>query len=111
MAQPEPQVAWGGYNYFYIDAGDQVAVFNGEYRSSLVVDPPDGRFPPLTRAAQEARQEAVARRAEFGEYDNPENRPLGERCIKSFGSNAGPPMLPTTSTTTITPSCRPPITS
>ena len=84
----------GGYNYFYIDAGDRVAVFNGEPRSSLVVDPPDGRFPPLTRAAQETREEAAARRAEFGDFDNPENRPRGERCIKSFGSNAGPPMLP-----------------
>ncbi len=81
----------GGYNYFYIDAGDRVAVFNGEPRSSLVVDPPDGRFPPLTQAAQRAREEAAARSAEFGAYDNPENRPL---CIKSFGSNAGPPMLP-----------------
>ena len=30
----------------------------------------------------------------MGEYDHPENRPLAERCILSFGSNAGPPMLP-----------------
>ena len=29
-----------------------------------------------------------------GAFDNPENRPVGERCILSFGSNAGPPMLP-----------------
>ena len=84
----------GGYNYFYIDAGDRVAVFNGEPRSSLLVDPPNGRFPRLTPDAREMREEAAARRAEFGEYDNPENRPLGERCIKSFGSNAGPPMFP-----------------
>ena len=84
----------GGYNYFYIEAGDRVAVFNGEPRSSLVVDPEDGRIPPLTATAREARREASARRRVFGQYDNPENRPLGERCIKSFGSNAGPPMLP-----------------
>ncbi len=84
----------GGYNYFYIDAGDRVAIFNGEPRSSLVVDPEDGRIPRLTPEAQQARREAAARRREFGEFDNPENRPNGERCIMSFGSNAGPPMLP-----------------
>ncbi len=84
----------GGYNYFYIDAGDRVAVFNGKPRSSLVVDPPDGRIPPLTPEARQAREEAGARAGQFGPFDNPENRPLGERCIMSFGSNAGPPMLP-----------------
>ncbi len=84
----------GGYNYVWIDGGDEVAIFNGEPRTSLVTDPPDGRIPALTPEARsrfvEQRQEA----SRFGEYDNPENRPLGERCIMSFGSNAGPPMLP-----------------
>ena len=83
----------GGYNYFYIDGGDRVAIFNGEARSSLVTNPATGRIPPLTPDAQQ--RIAEARRANrFGEYDNPENRPLAERCLKSFGSNAGPPMLP-----------------
>ena len=41
----------GGYNYFYIDAGDRVAYYNGEPRSSLIVDPANGRFPPMTAAA------------------------------------------------------------
>jgi hypothetical protein len=31
---------------------------------------------------------------QFGQYDHPEVRPLGERCLLSFGSSAGPPMLP-----------------
>ena len=84
----------GGYNLFYIDPGERVAVFNGEPRTSLVVDPPDGRVPGLS---EEGRERLAARRAaarRFGAYDNPENRPLAERCIMSFGSNAGPPMLP-----------------
>ena len=84
----------GGYNYFYIDAGDQVAIFDGQSRSALVVDPPSGRIPPLTPEAQRRCRELLERNREFGEYDNPENRPLGERCLMSFGSNAGPPMLP-----------------
>ncbi len=31
---------------------------------------------------------------QFGPYDHPEVRPVAERCLISFGSNAGPPMLP-----------------
>jgi hypothetical protein len=84
----------GGYNYFWIDAGDRVAVFNGQPRSSLITSPENGRRPALTQEAQQRIN--VARRAgpQFGAYDNPENRPMAERCILSFGSNLGPPMLP-----------------
>jgi hypothetical protein len=84
----------GGYNNFWIDPGDRVAVINGEYRSSIITDPPDGRVPAFTEQgrAKQAERQALNRR--FGQYDNPENRPLAERCLMSFGSNAGPPMLP-----------------
>ena len=82
----------GGYNYFWIDAGDRVAVFDGEPRSSLITRPEDGRVPGLTPEGRRRRMQAYGRLA--GEFDNPENRPIGERCILSFGSNAGPPMLP-----------------
>jgi len=84
----------GGYNYFWIDAGDHMAVVNGEIRSSIIVDPANGRVPPLTAAGREKQAERFRQSRRFGEYDNPENRPLAERCIMSFGSNAGPPMLP-----------------
>ena len=83
----------GGYNYFYIDAGDNVAVYDGEPRSSLVVDPDNGRIPALTESAMAAIAAERARDA-AGEYDNPENRGLGERCLLSFGNNLGPPLLP-----------------
>ncbi len=56
--------------------------------------PEDGRIPSPTPEAQQRRRERVEARAEFGRYDNPENRPVAERCILSFGSNAGPRMLP-----------------
>ena len=84
----------GGYNYAYIDAGDRVAVYDGEPRSSLVVDPPDGRIPEFTEAAKEARAAAAARTADIGDFDNAENRPMVERCLLSFGDNLGAPMLP-----------------
>ncbi|HET9948499.1 MAG TPA: hypothetical protein VFQ22_06235 [Longimicrobiales bacterium] len=84
----------GGYNVFFIDPGSRVAVFDGEPRSSLVTNPPNGRIPALTPEAQRRMSELAARRSRFGEYDNPENRPLSERCLTSFGLNMGPPMLP-----------------
>ena len=78
----------GGYNVFYIDPGERVAIVNGEPRSSLVTFPANGRVPALTDGA---RKRLMTLRQSF---DNPENRPLAERCIISFGSNGGPPMLP-----------------
>jgi hypothetical protein len=84
----------GGYNYFWLDAGDRIAIVNGEYRSSLIVDPEDGRVPTPTAAARAWATQRIASFRQFGQYDNPENRPLAERCLLSFGSNAGPPMLP-----------------
>jgi len=85
----------GGYNSFWIDPGDRAIRIDGKPRSSILVDPPDGRVPALTPEAR-ARQVAAAemRRKAGGDFDHPELRPLGERCIMSFGNNAGPPMLP-----------------
>jgi hypothetical protein len=57
-------------------------------RTSLIVDPPDGRIPPLT---PEGKRRADARRATAG-FDSYENRPLQERCI--VWTHEGPPMLP-----------------
>jgi len=84
----------GGYNYFFVDAGDAIAMYNGEPRSSLVVSPDNGRRPPLSEQGRSLLAASREFSAQFGTYDNPENRPLAERCIMSFGSNAGPPMLP-----------------
>jgi hypothetical protein len=84
----------GGYNNFWIDPGDRVAIVNGEYRTSLVVDPPNGKIPALTPEARKRGQDRLAAMKGRGQYDHPEFRPLAERCLLSFGSNAGPPMLP-----------------
>ena len=77
-----------GYNQGWKDPGTDVIDLNGEKRASILVEPSNGQFPPLTKAAAERR----ARRG--GAYDGPEQRGLGERCLLSFGSSAGPPMLP-----------------
>jgi hypothetical protein len=88
---PNPAVDVGSaYNEFWWDRGTTVATVRGEKRTSLIVDPPDGRIPPLTAAGQQrAAARAEARRQHPA--DGPEDRSLGERCLMF---NAGPPMLP-----------------
>ena len=61
-------------------------------RTSLIVDPADGRVPAQTaEAPQRAAARAQARRAR-GSADGPEDRALNERCLN--WTVAGPPMLP-----------------
>jgi hypothetical protein len=56
--------------------------------------PANGRIPPRTPEARQRAAESRELRSQFGLYDHPEVRPVAERCLISFGSNAGPPMLP-----------------
>ncbi len=84
----------GGYNGFWLDPGTSVIRIDGVARSSIIIDPPNGRLPPLTPAGQKRVGERAALAKTFGEYDHPEVRPLSDRCLTSFGSNLGPPMLP-----------------
>jgi hypothetical protein len=75
------------YNDFWWDFGTKAVKTK---RTSLIIDPPDGRIPALTPEAQKrgaARREAAERPA-WG----PEDRSVGERCILGF--NAGPPFAP-----------------
>ena len=75
------------YNEAWWDRGSKVVP---TLRTSLIVEPPNGRLPALTPSAQEAarrRAEALARPA-----NGPEDRLVRERCIA--GDNAGPPMMP-----------------
>lgn len=82
------------YNNFWFDDGTHVARYNGELRSSLIVAPADGQIPDYTPAAEERIRLARRQRQERGAYDGPEARPLAERCLLSFSSSGGPPMLP-----------------
>ena len=96
----------GGYNNFWIDNGTQYVVVNGEKRTSIILDPPNGRIPGLTASARQRnalRQQRPTSDEQEGNdpgleqgnaYDDPERRPLGERCLLGFGSTSGPPALP-----------------
>ena len=74
------------YNEFWYERGIELT---SDKRTSLVVDPPDGRLPPRTEAAAMAAGEQAAYRREHM-YDSYENRSLADRCIMGF--NSGPPM-------------------
>jgi len=60
----------------------------------MIVDPPDGKLPALTSDGKKRLAERTAMRAGGKGFSDPEVRGLGERCILSFGSSAGPPMIP-----------------
>ena len=76
----------GAYNQFWFDYGTSVT---DDRRTSLIVDPPDGRIPALT-ADGEARAAAQRDRRRDHPADSWEDRGIAERCILGF--NAGPPM-------------------
>jgi hypothetical protein len=83
--KPPPKGQTGAYNQFWIDSGTRVV---STHRTSLIVDPPDGKLPPLTPAAQERHKRLEALREEAA---NPEALTTWDRCIVGF--NAGPPMI------------------
>jgi hypothetical protein len=90
--------AVGGYNDFWLDGGVSVV---GDRRTSLIVDPPDGRVPPLKAGAPHQigsliedmpRQQPIRVLSTGTSAEGPEDRGLAERCLVGF--NAGPPMRP-----------------
>ena len=98
--------AVGGYNRFWLNQGSAYTEVGGQIRTSIVVDPPDGQVPAYNEAARKRiaaaratptstaheRQDGTAQPP--GAHDNPEQRPLSERCLLGFGSTSGPPALP-----------------
>ena len=92
----EARLSGNEYNEVYWDRGSRIAIVDGEHVTSLVTNPENGRRPPLTPEGEQRLQEYRDFRDQFEQYDHPELRPLAERCIVSFGSSAGPPMIPNT---------------
>ncbi len=74
----------GAYNNLFVDRGSELAKIDGVRRTSLIVDPPDGRVPQRIAAATRGA----------GSFNDVKDRPLSERCIIGFGSTSGPPMMP-----------------
>ena len=78
----------GFYNNFWLDRGTRTV---GTRRTSLIVDPPNGRLPEMS---PEGRERTEARRAYLREHpaDSWLDRSAFDRCILGF--NAGPPITP-----------------
>jgi hypothetical protein len=68
----------GNYNQFWVVERDW-----HDRRTSLIVDPPDGKLPPMTPEGQKRRAAEVEHRRAHA-FEDPEAFPLGERCV-NFG--------------------------
>ena len=94
------------YDFAQFGLRRSLSAYSKNLRTSLIVDPPDGRMPPRVgaagaagaggRGARGARGAAAAGGAgrgggRAGQYDRVQNLPNGTRCITSGG--AGPPMM------------------
>ena len=65
--------------------------FARNLRTSLIVDPPDGRLPPVNAEGRRRAAEVAAERERVGRWDSAEANQLDDRCIIMRG--AGPPMM------------------
>jgi hypothetical protein len=81
----------GGYNILFIDRGTELARVDGVKRTSLIIDPSDGKEPPITAEARKRFAEIIR---SYMTFNKVKDRPLSERCLVGFGSTSGPPMLP-----------------
>src|SRR3954465_13440437 len=78
----------GFYNNFWLDGGTKPG---GTRRTSLIVDPPNGKLPPVTEAA---KKRAEDRRVYLKDHpaDSATDLATANRCLVGF--NAGPPLSP-----------------
>ena len=78
------------FTQFGLDRGQ--TRLTGNLRTSVIVEPANGKLPPVTSEGQKrAADRAAERKKQGAQYDQVQNIPLGSRCVYS---NAGPPMLP-----------------
>ena len=82
---PRSQGGVLSYNEFWYERGSQMTE---DRRTSLIVDPPDGRI-PFTAATRARNAQLAANSGTFA--DSYEDRSLADRCILGF--NSGPPMI------------------
>src|SRR5262249_49183113 len=78
------------FTQFGLDRSQSALALN--LRTSLIVDPPDGKLPPLSATGQSrAAERAALRRSMGGPFDAAQNQSLSVRCINM--DRDGPPML------------------
>jgi len=77
------------FSQFGLDRSQSVVASN--LRTSLIVDPPDGRLPPLTAAGAKLTAERAEAARRIGRWDSAQSNQLDDRCLIMAGS--GPPMM------------------
>ena len=82
----------GNYDLFWTDRGMFLPTIDGEFRTSAVIDPANGRIPERVSGFRDRMRELRASRPDRN--DGPEGRGLGERCLVAFGNSSGPVMSP-----------------
>jgi hypothetical protein len=92
--RPAPEVAdslppIGNYDLFWRDDAQFIPTINGEFRTSAIIDPPNGRIPERVEGVMNRLSGRTGR-----SNDGPEGRGLGERCLIAFGNLSGPVMSP-----------------
>jgi hypothetical protein len=87
------------YDFIQYGLDPSQSKLNVGRRTSIVVDPPDGKIPPMIPEARKRAADRAEARKRAGQFDGPETRPLSERCI--IWPNEGPPMLPAAYNNTI----------
>ena len=85
------------YNSFWVDPGSALARVKGEFRTSYIIDPPNGRVPRLEKPKITFENKNFGYRylTGIGDSSGPEALPLAERCLIGFGNTAGPGMMGT----------------
>ena len=90
---PEKGADVGAYNFYWLDPGTTMFKIDGQYRKSIIVDPPNGRLPEVS-AAGKTRCATLKQKGWFKNdgtawwlatgqkpYDDPETQPLVDRCL------------------------------
>jgi hypothetical protein len=92
-AQTEPgTVADVHYDFTQFGLDRSQTRLTNNLRTSIIVEPANGKMPPVTAEGQKrAAERAADRRGQGAQYDKVQNIVLGSRCVYS---NPGPPMLP-----------------
>jgi hypothetical protein len=78
----------GAYNVLFYDNGNELSRIGGQKRTSMVVDPPDGKVPPMVPAA---RERLAARRRTAG-FLSVKELPTDARCLT--GNTPSVPLVP-----------------
>jgi len=78
------------FTQFSLDRNQSAHALN--LRTSIIVDPVDGKLPPLTAEGQKRAAERAELAKRVGRWDSAQSNDLDDRCIIFQG--AGPPMLP-----------------